>query len=44
MGDMPIAVSRGLWAGLALAASGALYLYAVRGGAIMLDLAAVMCW
>ena len=44
MGDMPIAVRRWLWGALALAVTGALYLYIVRGGAIMLDLSQVMCW
>jgi hypothetical protein len=39
----PPAVRWMLWAALALAFAGGLYLYAVRGAAMLLDLATAMC-
>lgn len=40
---MPGGLKRMLWGTLALAFAGGLYLYAVRGSAMLLDLATVMC-
>lgn len=41
--QMPVALKRTLQVGLALAFAGGLYLYAVRGAAMLIDLATVLC-
>ena len=42
-GRMPTGLRRALWAVLALVTAGGLYLYGVRGAAMLMELATVLC-